>query len=332
MKLTWKRYLFALLVIVFGCACFIWYIAESDALALVKIFDLLEIYQEDELELELSATYENSTFIPTESPTNWLESVNKLRLESGLPRVSENLDWSKACQYHSRYIVKTDTVAHSEETQNPWYTPEGAAAAPNSNVMASSDPRTTDADAIALWMSQPFHGIGILDPQLEVVGFGSYREATGKWEMAATLNVASGNTMAAPPESIYPVMWPPDGSIMEILSYDGSEWPDPLTSCPGFRAPSGPPIYLQIGDGSLVPFVMAASLFEDGNVIEHCIFDETTYIHPGVDSEQEVGRSSLNARDGIIMIPKLPLKPGTIYSVSITSNNQTYSWSFTTKQ
>jgi hypothetical protein len=310
----------------------IWFIAESNALELLKIFDLIEAYQEDSLEIEFTATNEAAALSPLKSTTDWLDTINHLRSASGLASVTENTSWSEACRLHSRYMVKTDMVAHVEEPDNPWYTPKGVTAASNSNVMASSDPRTPDADAIALWMSQPFHGIGILDPQLETVGFGSYREATGKWKMAATLDIASGNTPVEPPETIYPVMWPPVGYTMDILSYDGSEWPDPLTSCPGFRAPSGPPIYLQIGDGRLTPNVTTASLLEDGNTLEFCVFDETTYTNPGAVGEQEVGRGSLNARDGIILIPKLPLSLGATYSVSITSNDRTYTWSFTTKQ
>ena len=75
-----------------------------------------------------------------------------------------------------------------------------------------------------------------------------------------------------------------DGQTTDVLGYHGSEWPDPLTSCPGISAsywdPSGPPIYLQIGSGNKVPAVTATSLRQSGTALEHCVIDETNYINP----------------------------------------------------
>ena len=107
--------------------------------------------------------------------------------------------------------------------------------------MVSGSDSSTDQYGIDLWMSGPFHGVAILDPQLEVVGFGSYRESIGTWKMGATLDVSRGRTSAEPPAGTYPVMWPGDGQSTTILGYRGTEWPDPLTSCPGISATYGDP-------------------------------------------------------------------------------------------
>jgi hypothetical protein len=112
---------------------------------------------------------------------------------------------------------------------------------------------------------------------------------------------------------------------MPFLEYNGSEFPDPLSSCPGYTAPSGPPIYLLLGNGNLTPSVSAHSLTTAGQPLEHCIFDENTY--DGVYTD--LARSVLNARDAVVVIPRQPLTPGARYTVSITANGQTYRWSFT---
>jgi len=62
--------------------------------------------------------------------------------------------------------------------------------------------------------------------------------------------------------------------------------------------------------------------------LEHCVYDETSYTNPD-GSDQSLGRSILDARDAIVLIPREPLTPGSSYTVSITVSGQTYAWSFT---
>ncbi len=274
-----------------------------------------------------------NTPVPTPDPGDgWLGYINFLRGLSGLPSVTENGTWSNGAWWHSCYMVQNDYVGHDEVPGNPCYTDQGDEAAGNSNVMVSSSPSSTDQYAIDLWMEGPFHGVAIMDPQLEVVGFGSYREAVGTWQMGATLDVARGKTSAEPPSGTYPVMWPGDGQSTTILGYRGTEWPDPLASCPGISAdywnPSGPPIYVQIGSGNLTPNVTATSFRRGSTQLEHCVFDETSYSNPS-SSTQSTGRWILNTRDAIVIMPKEPLEAGRTYTASITANGNTYTWSFT---
>lgn len=270
---------------------------------------------------------------PTPNPGDgWLGYINYLRSLSGLRSVTENSTWSNGAWWHSCYMVQNDYVGHDEVPGNPCYTLQGDEAAGNSNVMVSSSPSSTDQYGIDLWMEGSFHGVAILDPQLEAVGFGSYREAIGSWQMGATLDVARGKTSAEPPGGTYPVMWPGSGQSTTILGYRGTEWPDPLTSCPGISAdysnPSGPPIYLQIGSGNLTPNVTATSFRQGSTHLEHCVFDETNYSNPS-SSTQNTGRWILNTRDAIVIMPKDPLEAGKTYTASITTNGHTYTWSFT---
>jgi len=274
-----------------------------------------------------------NTPIPTQNPgEDWIRYINDIRYLGDLPSVTSNTIWSDGCWHHSRYMVWNDEIGHDEDPNNPGYSVEGDEAAGYSNVMVSSSVGSTDKYAIDLWMSGPFHGIAILDPQLQVVGFGSYREAVGSWQMGASLDVSRGRTSEEPPAGTYPVMWPENGRSTGVLGYHGTEWPDPLTSCPNISAdywnPSGPPIFLQIGSGNLTPNVSATSFSHGGTNLEHCVFDETDYTNPS-SSTQSTGRWILNTRDAIIIMPKDPLDAGKTYAVSITTNGNTYNWSFT---
>jgi hypothetical protein len=193
--------------------------------------------------------------------------------------------------------------------------------------MVSSTTAATDQDAIDLWMQGPFHALGILDPHLLQTGFGSYRESVPTtWKMAATLDVLRGRG-SLPPSVTFPVEWPGNGKTVGLTTYGGSEWPDPLTSCSGYSAPSGLPIILQIGSGSLTPNVTAHSFRQGSAALDHCVFDETNYSNPDGNA-QNLARSILNSRDAIVLIPRNPLVPGASYTASITSNSALVTWTF----
>jgi uncharacterized protein YkwD len=264
----------------------------------------------------------------TPLPSGWLAYVNAFRNQASLPALSENPDWSYGDRLHAQYMVKNDIIGHSEDPANPWYTPEGDAAAGNSNVMVSSNINAPDEAAIDLWMTGPFHAVGILDPQLAQTGFGSYREAVGTWRMGAALDVLQG-LGGLPPGVTFPVMWPGDGASTWLMTYNGNESPDPLTSCPGYSPPSGLPLILQLGAGDLTPGVTSHGLIGPGGALDHCLFDETSYTNPN-GSRQSLGRSVLNMRDAVVLIPRAPLIPGETYTVSITAEGVTHSWSFST--
>jgi hypothetical protein len=268
------------------------------------------------------------TYTPTPAPPGWLSYLNTYRDMANLPLLTENSAWSYGDWLHSRYCVKNNTVGHTEDTSNPWYTPEGLAAAQNGNMMVSSTTASTDEYAIDLWMQGPFHALGILDPHLLQTGFGSYREnVPTTWKMAATLDVLRGRG-SLPPSVTFPVEWPGNGKTVGLTAYGGSESPDPLASCSGYSAPSGLPIILQIGSGSLTPSVTAHSFKQGSTSLDHCVFDETNYTNPTADY-QILARAILDARDAIVLIPRSPLTPGASYTVSITSNGNTTTWTFT---
>lgn len=257
----------------------------------------------------------------------WLVTVNEFRAMANLPFVVEEPRLSLGDELHSRYSVKNDLLTHSEDPRNPWYTPEGLEAAHSSNLMADWNHQKSDREAIAAWMQAPFHAIAILDPELSMVGYGSYREEDGGIQMSAALDVLRGR-QGVPAYLNFPIAWPGEGSSVPLLQFWG-ESPDPLTSCPGYSSPAGLPIYLQVGSGERTPKVGSHSLRMDGQSLEHCVFSETSYKNPDANT-QALGRAILADRDAIVLIPKQPLKPGKTYTVSISADGQTYTWSFST--
>ena len=77
-----------------------------------------------------------------------------------------------------------------------------------------------------------------------------------------------------------------------------------------------------------MPNVTNYSIHQGITNLAVCEFDETNYTNPD-NSMQNLGRSVLNMRDAIILMPRNPLEAGLTYSVSITTDGITYTWSFT---
>ena len=256
---------------------------------------------------------------------SWLEYVNFYRDTACLPHVAEDPAMSDGDQKHARYIVKNDILQHDEDPANPWYTPEGRTAAQQSNLAASTSASASDEWAFDTWMQAPFHAVGLLDPKLERVGYGSYHESDGGLQTGVGVNVIAGRNYAA--TSAYPVIWPAQGMTVPIRLHWG-ESPSPLTSCPGYQSPSGLPVIVQFGAGDVTPVVNASSFSNQGASLEHCVFTEETYTHPD-SAQQSLGRSILNSRDAVVLIPRQPLLAGQTYTPSLTVNGETYTWSFT---
>jgi uncharacterized protein YkwD len=259
-------------------------------------------------------------------PGDWLAYTNYYRALADLSPVTERPELSDGAWLHARYMVKNDLIEHSETVGNPWYSDEGHAAAGSSNLAVSTIESTTDEWAIDTWMQAPFHAVGILDPRLVEVGYGSYREADGGFQMGAALDVISGRVFTATAGITFPIEWPGDGMTVPLTLHWG-ETPSPLTSCPGYSEPAGLPIILQLGRGELTPDMTGHSFTRGGTPLEHCVFDETSYSNPD-SGDQDLGRLILDGRDAIVLIPREPLEAGESYTASITVDAVTHTWSF----
>lgn len=254
---------------------------------------------------------------------NWLGRVNSYRIAAGLWPVRENRLLSAGDRCHAAYIVKNKVVQHGEDPENRFYTHLGHVAAAQSILFGSDDANDSDRWVIDAWMQSPFHAVGLLDPRLRQVGYGSYRGTGGESETGAALNVIAGIEETP---TAYPVFWPANRSTVPLDRHWGG-YPNPLSSCPGYAPPSGLPLIVQFGPGDRDPVVTASSLTADGQPLAHCVFSESTYRNPDP-SAQSHGRSVLAARDAVVLVPQAPLTPGVRYTVSITAADATHVWSF----
>lgn len=257
--------------------------------------------------------------------SSWLDRLNYYRSTAMLPPVVEEPTLSVAVQQHARYIVHNDVLDHAQHARKRWATPEGAAAAAVSNLAASTRENEPDWWAVDLWMQAPFHALGILDPALTRVGFGIHRASNGKIQTAAGLDVIRGRRMDFTPVP-FPIVWPADGATVPLTSHE-DEYPSPLTSCKGYTAPTGLPLIVQLGRGDGVPEIMGAVISDGEAFLEHCLFDERTYTNRNA-RQQALGRSILDARDAIVLIPRKPLRPGRRYRVIIEANRRRIDWTF----
>ena len=279
--------------------------------------------------------------VPGEDPAEveaWLGPLNRYRAMAGLSPLSASPLLHRGDYLHSRYLVKNfgTSIAgginlgpwmHAEDPGKPWFSKEGLAAARTSNVSESWHPRgdPNPSWAIDNWMQVPFHRLAILNPDLKKVGYGTYCE---NHICIAALNIASTPPMTSVPTPLpKPIEFPPDGTSFPVGDF-GVEWPNPLSSCADYAAPTGLPITLQLGH-LVAPGFSDYSLKSgtmNGAALAACAFDANTYVNPDPGT-QMIARAGLRNAGAIVLVPRRPLTAGR-YSVSITAGGHQYQWSF----
>ena len=146
---------------------------------------------------------------------DWLGIVNTYRAMSGLAPVSANGTWSAEATAHSCYMLQNG-IAHDETPGRPGYTPGGDVAGNSGNVAVSSDVSARARKHIDLWMTGPFHAIGILRHNLTTSGFGLCADAAGAaWKSGATLDVIRGLDSSRPRPTA-PIVFPGNGVTIPL--------------------------------------------------------------------------------------------------------------------
>jgi len=254
----------------------------------------------------------------------------------GLAPVTADPKLSHGDFLHSRYLainyapqlprLSLGAEAHTEDSARPGFTPEGAAAARSSDIDWTWDPhsRPESSWAIHNWMQVPFHRMQIINPYLHRVGYGT------DCQEAVCFAALNTGTDVDPPSTLpsrwpKPVVFPPDGAVMESGEFSG-EWPDPLTSSPGYTSPAGLAMTLELGH-LIEPSVADYSVkkADNGAAIEACAFDANTYLNPDP-AAQSTARAILSQFGAVVIVPRRPLSAGR-YVVALTAG-QRYSWSF----
>jgi hypothetical protein len=297
-----------------------------------------------------TATTPPSEAIPAATEPDWLRRVNYYRAMAKLPPIVEDPALSSGDRAHTMYIVKNfhDSIErdglgaqmHTEDPGSPGFTPAGLEAAKSSDMdvwsmrgMSAGAPGAdgwgSPAWSIDGWMALPFHRMPILNPKLTSAGFGLYCEAEA---CAAGLNLLKGAEGKMTPQAAasLPIEFPPDGGSVAIRSFE-NEWPNPLTSCAGYEAPSGLAITLQLGDwmDTHLGEYSLARVNADGSRtrVDACGFDSTSYSNPDAYS-QELGRNVLKSYGTVVIVPRAPLDKGAKYAVSMAANGKQYDWTF----
>jgi hypothetical protein len=267
----------------------------------------------------------------------WLASLNRYRAMVGLAPVTADARLSRGDFLHSHYLavnyasqlpqLHLGADAHSEDPTKPGFTTEGVAAARASDVDWMWDPgsRPKPSWAIHNWMQVPFHRIQIINPYLHRVGYGTDCQGTVCF---AALNTGTDLDSSPSIPTLWPkpLVFPPDSSVMEAGTFSG-EWPDPLTSCPGYTPPAGLPISLELGN-LIEPRLSDYSIRAvDANSasIESCAFDTNTYVNSDP-AAQSAARAILSHFGAMVIVPRRPLSAGR-YVVALTAG-QRYTWSF----
>ena len=227
------------------------------------------------------------------------------------------------------WSLKDAAIAHNQDPADPLFDEAGNQAARNGNIFATSQMEADYTWSINFWASAPFHLIGMLDPNLNLVGYGDHVEEGGEVNMAAVLDI--GSDSGADNGVNYPIIFPGPNSSTWIVRHSLYEWPDPVGSCPGFARPTGAPIVLFFGSGSGTPHVSNHRLALGDTPLETCLFDETNYSNPDAYAEK-VGRTILDLNDAVVIIPRHPLAADETYTAQVTTAEQTYTWQFHTQK
>ena len=269
----------------------------------------------------LAATFVSSTvnaagpspaFIPPSA--SWLTSVNYYRAMAGQPPVTEDASMSAGAAQHSCYMLYNG-ISHDETPGLPGYTPEGDLAGNNGNVAVSSVLNTSARSHVELWMSGPFHAIGVLRPNLRTTGFGKCDLAsTPTWHSGATLDVIRG--LVAAPRPAAPVLFPGNGTTTNLDRFV-VESPSPMTYC-NWTGSAGLPIIAMMPEAATNP--SASLVGPDGQPIEVCVLSAS--------NTSGVAQQILQGDNAVIIVPRTILAPGA-YSVVANTSARNVSWGFT---
>lgn len=251
----------------------------------------------------------------------WLQLINDYRAAAGLPAVAHEPAWTASVVAHATYTVLNGIVSHRQNPSLPGASPVGELAARNSVLSYWSDSRD-DRTLVEMWMAGPFHLAHIIEPRLQRVAFGSARDVpASKGGSAAVLDIGRGRGPRVTVSDA--VLFPGPGASVPVGTFV-VENPDPLTHCPGFRAPAGLPVM------ALLPTPpgpdLAGSITVDGQALDTCVVGPG-YRNPKAAS-QASGRATLAEKNAVILIARTPLEPDRTYNVTLVSNARTWSWSF----
>lgn len=251
------------------------------------------------------------------SDSDWLTIVNTYRAMSGLAPVTANGVWSAEAQAHSCYMLQNG-ITHDEIPGRPGYTSGGDVAGNSGNVAVSSSVSASARNHIDLWMTGPFHAIGILRQNLVSTGFGlcTSSNTPTPWHSAGTLDVIRGLDFGRPPATA-PIVFPGDGATIPLHAFI-TEFPNPMTLC-GWSGNAGLPLIAMMPNDVTAA---SATLTGPNGPIPTCS------LHKGNTGSDATAHAILDADNSVIVMPRTDLADG-VYTATVNSNGGNVTWSFT---
>lgn len=251
---------------------------------------------------------------PLTDSSTLIETVNHYRAGSGLGPVVENVGAQPGAVAHSCYMLRNQELTHTERPGASGYTSAGRQAGENGNVALSSAVQT-DRFFGELWMSGPYHALGLLRPGLQSVGVGRCdNETFPLWRSALTADLTDTDWARQVPAS--PVMFPGNGATVAMNRFI-TEVPNPLAVC-GWSS-SGLPVIVSMPEAAMT--ATAAMTDSAGRQLEICVLTAGNDPNPS-------GRAILSAANAVVVIPKNVLADDR-YAVSVSTESRNVGWSFT---
>lgn len=245
---------------------------------------------------------------------DWLGIVNTYRAMSGLAPVAAEPAWVDGAVAHSCYMLQND-ISHGETAGRPGYTSAGNTAGLNGNVAVSGSVEADARSHIDLWMTGPFHAIGILRPTLARSAYGECEDAGApRWRSGATLDVLRGLDPSIP-RPADPIVFPGNGATVPLYRFV-VESPDPLAMC-GWSGPAGLPLIAMMPSRVTAA---GASLSGPDGPIETCVLHAGNASHP-------TARSILDSDNAVVVVPRVQLSNGS-YTATVDTDAGAVSWSF----
>jgi hypothetical protein len=245
----------------------------------------------------------------------WLVAVNYYRSMAGLPPVVEEPSWSSGAYLHSCYML-LNGISHDEIEGKPGYTPEGDLAGNNGNVAVTSVLNETARRHIELWMTGPFHAVGVLRPNLQRVGFGKCdNSSTSPWKSGGTLDVLRG--LGPRTTQTSPILFPGNGMTTNLNKFV-AESPNPLDFC-GWSNGGGLPILALMPE---TPTDASATITGPSGPLETCVLTSANT------SSNATATAILGGNNVVVAMPRNPLDPGS-YTVTVRTSARSVTWSFT---
>ena len=252
-----------------------------------------------------------------DSATLALARLNHYRTLASVPKVQLDYDLSRDCQKHANYL-KINSVdlrvvglqAHTEDPHAVGYSAAGAEAGGSSVIYQG----VTAPEAVDNWMCTLYHRLGLLDPNLLYVGFGS----GGGYQVMDVVRGRVGLPYAVSGEALCPPPGMPDTPREYKV-----EIPHPIPGDEVLGVPITVEFFGAVGDNILNVQTQLTDLAADQAV--------PCYVQwPGEPFLREWDLDRL-----IAIIPKQPLAGGRMYRVTVQAwvdgTPWRAEWDFTTR-